>query len=139
MSYSVVPLQPGHTSAVAALDGRWAAEQSAPWRGAPLDAAAVNALAARSDVAFLVLLVADSSPAGETVAGFAWADFTTDERDITLDSRRNRRLAELHYIYCAAEHRGGVRAPASPMASPHPRPAHCPLHTAHCCSASATG
>ena len=53
IEYTVAALDPSQAAAVAALDQRWFASGSAPWRELPMDAAAVREVAARPDVAFL--------------------------------------------------------------------------------------
>jgi hypothetical protein len=113
-AYTTVLFRPHHASAVARLDRAWVAEETAPWRESALTARAVAELAARPDVAFVVLLLlgvvgekrGDSRSSSTEVVGYAWADFRPDERDVWLDTRPHRRLAELHNLYCAATHRG---------------------------------
>ena len=85
------------------LDAAWVAEGVSPWRGAALTARAAAATAARDSVVFVVLEDGEDG----SVAGCAWADVVPDTRDIPLDGRASRLLAELHFIYCGAAHRGG--------------------------------
>jgi len=101
---TVVPFAaPRHAEGVALLDAAWVAEGVSPWRGAALTARAAAATAARDSVVFVVLEDGEDG----SVAGFAWADVVPDTRDIPLDGRASRLLAELHFIYCGAAHRGG--------------------------------
>ena len=103
-AFVAVPLVELHAEAVVQLDCEWVAEETAPWRTRPIDIDWVRHIASRmwTGLAFLVLLQANS----ETVVGYAWVDFIVDERDVWLDRRPTRKLAELHNIYCGAAYRG---------------------------------
>jgi hypothetical protein len=56
--YSVEDFDPLlHAAKVAALDAMWVAGNTSPWRSAPSTAAELQAIAARPEVVFVVLLV----------------------------------------------------------------------------------
>ena len=115
-AYEAVAVDPAiHAAAVAALDVDWVDEGIAPFRGGALTEADVVSLAARDDVIFLVLLdrravrvdAVEVAPAAAPV-GFAWADVQPDGRDILLDTRAEKRMGDLHFIYVHPDHRGGA-------------------------------
>ena len=106
--YAAVKCEPRHAEAVARLDQLWVDEETAPWRGRALTAAAVREKLAEDSVLFLVLVdCSHGSDGPEACVGFAWVDMQPDTRDIPLDGRPHKKLAELEYIYIHQDHRGG--------------------------------
>lgn len=87
------------------LDAEWFTEETAPWRAAAFTIEAVAKMAAKADVHFAVLV---DNANGKDIVGYSWADFKVDPRDMPMDTRAARKLAELHYIYVAASARGGA-------------------------------
>ena len=106
--YAAVKCEPRHAEAVARLDQLWVDEETAPWRGRALTPAAVREKLAEDSVLFLVLVdCSHGSDGPEACVGFAWVDMQPDTRDIPLDGRPDKKLAELEYIYIHQDHRGG--------------------------------
>jgi GNAT superfamily N-acetyltransferase len=101
---------PAHAAAIVALDMAWVEEGIAPFRGCALTERDVTELSSRDDVVFLVLLHHSDDGESAEVVGFAWADIQADRRDILLDTRPDKRMCDLHFVFISQEHRGRGQA-----------------------------